>query len=149
MQATATIERRVESHNKLHTLLESRKETLLSLNQLASMRPFKVDEDVQTLLQEFCESLVDYTASAHFQLYSFIESGTERRGSIRSLAESVYPSIAGSTQAILDFNEKYDCGDTCNNLSHLDSDLSKLGEILAERISYEDQIIELLIRGRD
>ena len=149
MQAQAVIERRVESHDKLNTLLDTRKETLLFLNQLASMRPFKVDEDVQTLLQEFCESLVDYTASAHFQLYSFIESGSERRNSIKDLAESVYPSIAGSTQTILDFNEKYDCGEHCNNLANLDSDLSQLGEILAERISHEDQLIELLIRGRD
>ncbi|MDH5570239.1 MAG: sigma D regulator [Gammaproteobacteria bacterium] len=149
MHAQAVIERRVESHNKLNTLLSTRKETLLCLNQLASMRPFKADEDVQNLLQEFCESLVDYTASAHFQLYSFIESGSERRSSINDLAESVYPRIADSTQIILDFNEKYDCCDSCNNLKHLDSDLSKLGEILAERINYEDQIIELLIKGRD
>ena len=149
MQAEAVLERRVESHNKLNTLLDTRKETLLCLNQLASMRPFKVDEELQNLLQEFCESLIDYTASAHFQLYSFIEAGNERRSTIRSLADSVYPNIAGSTQAILDFNEKYDCSDTCNNLANLDGDLSTLGEILAGRISHEDQIIEHLIKGRD
>ena len=149
MQADVVTERRSDSHSKLHTLLDSRKETLSSLNQLAAMRPFNVDEDLQTLLQEFCESLVDYTASAHFQLYSYIESGNERRTTVKELADSVYPKIARSTQVILDFNEKYDCADQCNNLQHLDTDLSQLGEVLAERIQDEDRIIELLIRGRD
>ena len=105
MQAEAVMERRSDSHSKLHTLLETRKETLSMLNQLAAMRPFKVDEDLQTLLQEFCESLVDYTASAHFQLYSYIESGSERRAIVRELADQVYPKIARATQVILDFND--------------------------------------------
>ena len=48
------------------------------------------------------------------------------------------------TESILDFNEKYDC-EECENLANLltrlDTDLSKLGEILADRITLEDQII--------
>ncbi len=149
MQATAVIERREESHSKLRALLESRTETLSLLNELVAMRPFKPEHDVQELLQEYCESLVDYTASAHFQLYSFIEEGKERRASVNTLAEAVYPRIASATQHILDFNEKYDCGEQCNNLASLDQDLSRLGEILATRIQDEDQIIELLTRERD
>jgi len=149
MQATAVIERREESHSKLRALLESRTETLSLLNELVAMRPFKPGHDVQELLQEYCESLVDYTASAHFQLYSFIEEGKERRASVNKLAEAVYPRIAAATQNILDFNEKYDCGEQCNNLATLDEDLSRLGEILANRIQDEDQIIELLTQERD
>ncbi len=149
MQATAVIERREESHSKLRALLESRTETLSLLNELAAMRPFKPEPDMQVMLQEFCESLVDYTASAHFQLYSYIEEGKERRASVKELADAVYPKIASATQHILDFNEKYDCGDHCNNLGLLDEDLSRLGEILASRIQDEDQIIELFTRERD
>ncbi len=148
MQASAAVERREASHSKLRALLESRTETLSLLNELAAMRPFKPDEEVQELLQEFCESLVDYTASAHFQLYSYIEEGTERRTSVKELAEAVYPKIAEATRHILDFNEKYDCSDQCNDLANLDGDLSRLGEILAVRIQDEDQIIELLTRER-
>jgi len=149
MQATAVIERREDSHSKLRALLESRTETLSLLNELVAMRPFKPENDVQELLQEYCESLVDYTASAHFQLYSFIEEGKERRASVNDLAEAVYPRIAAATQHILDFNEKYDCTTQCNNLTSLDKDLSHLGEILANRIQDEDQIIELLTQERD
>ncbi len=149
MQATAVIERREESHSKLRALLESRTQTLSLLNELVAMRPFKPEPDVQALLQEYCESLVDYTASAHFQLYSYIEEGKERRASVRKLAEAVYPKITAATQHILDFNEKYDCVDQCNNLVSLDDDLSQMGEILASRIQDEDRIIELLTQERD
>lgn len=134
-------ERRKTVVNKFHTLLETRTETLALLNALIASRPFQPTQDVQMLLQEFCESLVDYTASAHFQLYTYIESGQERREKVRELAEEAYPRIAAVTRIILDFNEKYDCEDHCNDLSELDRDLTRLGEALAERIQDEDQII--------
>jgi regulator of sigma D len=144
----ASRERRLGSQDKLTTLMRTRKETLALLSQLAGLRPYKPDQELQLLLQEFCESLVDYTASAHFQLYRFIEEGTERRAGVRAVADKVYPRIADITQVILDFNEKYDCGDHCNNLGSLDPDLSYLAEILADRISLEDQIIEVLSASR-
>jgi regulator of sigma D len=140
----ASAERRYAAQTKHDTLLASRTTTLSLYSQLAALRPFKPDEDVQLTLQEFCEALVDYTASAHFQLYRFIDEGTERRKNVLQISEQVYPNIADTTQKILDFNEKYDCEDHCDNLSELDGDLSSLGEILADRILYEDQVIAAL-----
>lgn len=148
MELQSTIERRERSINKLNTLMETRTETLALLNQLIGMRPFDANEDIQTLLQEFCESLVDYTASAHFQLYRFIEEGRERRSEVRDLAEKIYPRIAGMTRDILDFNEKYDSEASLDDLSMLDQDLSRLGEVLADRIMEEDKIITLLLEAR-
>ena len=148
---TEQMERRGESLNKLHTLLDTRKETLSLYSQLAAMRPFQVDQDIQMTLQEFCEALVDYTASAHFQLYQYIEDGSERREGVKKAASKVYPSISSLTKLILDFNEKYDCGDNedmSNTFEHLDEDLSKLGEILADRILLEDQVISVFSGSR-
>ena len=144
----ASQERRSESHSKLHTLLETRKESLSLFNQLAEMRPFSPDRESQLMLQEFCEVIVDYTASAHFQLYRFLEDGSERRSDVSNLAANVYPQIADMTKVILAFNEKYDCSDHCNNLEDLADDLSQLGEVLADRILLEDQLITLLMSGR-
>ena len=144
----ASQERRSESHSQLHTLLETRKETLSLFNQLAEMRPFKPDRESQLMLQEFCEAIVDYTASAHFQLYRFIDEGTERRSDVVELAAKVYPQISDMTKVILAFNEKYDCSDHCNNLEELADDLSQLGEVLADRILLEDQLITLLMGSR-
>ena len=102
------IDRRAESVQKLHTLLESRADTLVLYNQLAGFRPFDAKLELRELLEEFCESLVDYTASAHFQLYRFIAEGIERRKSVKELADKVYPHISSMTQKILDFNDKYE-----------------------------------------
>ena len=132
----------VESRQKMDSLLGARKETLSLYSELASLRPFKeVEEDVTVVLQEFCETLMDYTASAHFQLYRFIEDGTERRENIRNLAEKIYPNISMTTEQFLDFNDKYEAEQKDAHFSSLDHDLSSLGEILADRIVYEDQVI--------
>ena len=135
-------ERRSESLDKLHNLLQTRVETLTLYNQVAALRPFEeAKEDLPQVLREFCETLMDYTASAHFQLYRFIEDGSERRAKVVKVAENLYPGIADSTQSILDFNDKYDADHELDHLASLDSDLSRLGEILADRIQDEDQII--------
>ena len=146
--SSASAERRYAAKTKLNSLLSSRTETLTLFNQLAGLRPYKPDDEVQMALQEFCEALVDYTASAHFQLYRFIDEGTERRAKVLEIAQQVYPNIADTTQQILDFNEKYDCEEHCNDLSELDHDMSRLGEILADRILYEDQVIAAISSGR-
>lgn len=148
MEVQEAVERRSNSIDKLQTLLQTRNETLALLNQLAAMRPFNPEEGVQGLLQEFCESLVDYTASAHFQLYRFIEDGTERRTDVKNLANQVYPRISSTTQSILDFNEKYEDENQFGDLRNLDRDLSRLGEALADRITEEDKIIEVLMQPR-
>lgn len=144
----ASRERRGGSQGKLSTLLQTRTETLTLFSQLVGIRPFNPDQELHLLLQEFCETLVDYTASAHFQLYRFLEDGSERRGNIKNIAASVYPRISDSTQLILDFNEKYESEDQCKDFSSLDDDLSRLGEALADRIQLEDQIIAALSVSR-
>lgn len=134
-------ERRTDSLQKMESLLGARKETLSLYSELAALRPFKEDDGVSVVLQEFCETLMDYTASAHFQLYRFLEDGSERRTNVRKLAEKVYPHISMTTEQFLDFNDKYDAEQKGKNFAGLDNDLSSLGEILADRILYEDQVI--------
>jgi len=134
-------EARTDSRQKMNSLLGARKETLSLYSELAALRPFQEEEDVNVVLQEFCETLMDYTASAHFQLYRFIEDGTERRANIREVAAKVYPNISMTTEQFLDFNDKYEADQKGQHFSSLDYDLSSLGEILADRILYEDQVI--------
>ena len=139
-QESMVQERRAQSLDRLRSLVRTRTETLSLFSELASKRPFKPEPVVQELLQTFCEALVDYTASAHFQLYRFIQDGSERRRDVLQAAQDVYDQIAETTGQILDFNDKYDCED----LSALAEDLSRLGEVLADRINLEDRIIGAL-----
>jgi regulator of sigma D len=134
-------ESRTNSRQKMDSLLDARKETLSLYSELAGLRPFKEADDVAVVLQEFCETLMDYTASAHFQLYRFLEDGSERRTNVRNVAEKIYPDISKTTEQFLDFNDKYDAEQKGEHFPSLDTDLSSLGEILADRILYEDQVI--------
>lgn len=142
-------ERRARSHQEIDDLVECRTGALSLYTELASRQPFKPVQDTQRLLQTFCERLIDYTASAHFQLYRHIDENRERREPIRAIADEVYPNISEITQKILDFNDKYDCEDHCGDLSHLADDLSSLGEQLADRIELEDRLIEILASPRN
>jgi regulator of sigma D len=138
-------DRRSRSREKLATLVQTRKETLSLFTELANQRPFEADEITSEALQEFCQALIDYAASAHFQLYRFISDRIERRTPVLEVADKVYPRIVRTTDLILRFNDKYEAVDLINGnneiLTLLDSDLSQLGETLAERIQLEDQVI--------
>ncbi len=141
-------ERRGASQEKLATLVQTRTETLARFSDLVSRRPFEAEPGISEALQEFCEALIDYTASAHFQLYRFLEGSVERRTPVLKLADEVYPQIARTTDAILQFNDKYEKARLEECVDLLSDDLSRLGEALADRIQLEDQMIGALTGAR-
>ena len=144
-EVNAASERRGRSREKLTTLVKTRSETLSLYSELASQRPFEADEVTNEALQEFCQALIDYAASAHFQLYRYISDKLERRTPVLDVADRIYPQIVQTTDSILRFNDKYQDVNLLNDdqelLTLLDADLSSLGETLAERIQLEDQVI--------
>lgn len=147
----ATVERRESSHRAIQKLVDHRTQMLALYGELAAHRPYTAEgknEYIVSLLQRFCQALIDYTADAHFRLYRFVDNNKERRTSVVDVAKDVYPHIENSTQTILDFNDKYDSDDNCKELSNLESDLSKLGETLADRIEHEDRLVEVLSSRR-
>ena len=137
-------ERRGAVRDKLATLVQTRTEALARFSELVSRRPFQVEPDVGDALQEFCEALIDYTASAHFQLYRFLETNIERRTPVLKVADEVYPRIVRTTDTILRFNDKYEKVRIEDCVDCLSDDLSRLGEALADRIQLEDQVITAL-----
>jgi len=148
-RSDAPPERRAQSHKDIELLVESRTGTLALYSDLAAKQPFKVEHDTQVLLQNFCESLIDYTATAHFQLYRHIDEDKERRAPVQKIAGELYPRISEITQQFLGFHDKYDCGDHCDDLGTLSDDLSKLGEQIADRIELEDKLIRVMRAPRN
>ena len=143
---TKTAERRTGSQELVKKLVAERTEMLSLYCQLAGLEPYgngkgARGKHAQELLQKFCQVLVDYIAAGHFSLYERIVNGTERRQQIASLAEKLYPRIATTTEAALDFNDRYDCGDHCEIGLSFSDELSRLGEELAARIEIEDKLI--------
>ncbi len=139
-------DRRQQSQQDINALVSSRSETLSLYAELATHRPFQENANFEEELQHFCEALIDYTANAHFQLYQHMAENKERRKPVVKVADSVYPKIAETTDRILAFNDRY--GEHLISLSKIiesvEHDLSSIGEILADRIQYEDQVIEAM-----
>ncbi len=145
----AVSERRALSHQAIDRLVEHRTKMLALYSELAVRRPFNQSSSIVELLKQFCQSLVDYSADAHFRLYRYVDNDQERRMSVSKVAKEVYPYIERSTQKILDFNDRYDSDEHCaDSLGKLENDLSLLGEILADRIELEDRLIEVLGKSR-
>lgn len=138
-------DRRKRQRERLDALVHARTQTLVEYSSLAGIRPYTSEHRTEDALRRFCQTLVDYAATAHFQLYRYIADGKERRQAVRAIAEQVYPQIASSTDAILDFNDRYDVSSLDDGrVEHLADDLSQLGEILADRIQLEDEVIAAL-----
>ena len=94
-------------------------------------------------LRNLCQILVDYVSAGHFEIYDqLIKEGREFDDE-EALQEAgrLFTIVDGTTEKLLDFNDKYLETD---DLSSLDSDLSSLGETLEIRFSAEDRMISVL-----
>lgn len=134
-------ERRQGSREVAEKLLAERQQVLVLFNQVAGVKPYSEKKPSRESLQEFCQLLVDYIAAGHFALYQRISVGDERRQRLAEVAEQVYPRIARTTQAVVDFNDKYDGARALEATDELVRDLSALGEHLAVRAELEDRLI--------
>ena len=132
-------------HRQTHTineLLTERQEVLVAMCELADLDAEQSElGSVVDTLKSFSQTLVDYTALGHFEIYERIIDGKERRESVRQVANRVYPTISSTTGRFVEFNDKYDGIDDKENLSGLHKDLSEIGEAMAERIESEDQLL--------
>lgn len=150
--SAAPNERRARTRKEIKQLIEERNSVLSQYYNLAKYTE-DPDNDLSStieLLEEFCQDLVDYMATGHFEIYRRIEDGNERRDEISTLAEKILPRINNTTQIAIAFNDLYD--DTTNiessAIDQLPNYLAKLGEELATRIDLEDQFINTLLTTR-
>ena len=134
--------RRKRQTQTINNLLQERQQVLVSMCELAELETGDIPPDtVIHNLRSFNQRLVDYTALGHFEIYERIIAGKERRGNIKRVADRVYPLISDTTQMIVEFNDKYDGVDEPESLTDLYSDLSSIGEAMAERIESEDMLL--------
>jgi len=142
-------ERRARTRKEIKQLIEDRNSVLSQYYNLAKhTEDPEIDlNNTAEMLEEFCQELVDYMATGHFEIYRRIEDGSERRDEITKLAEKIMPRINNTTQVAIAFNDLYDDTSNINDdaLVQLPNYLAKLGEELATRIDLEDQFINILL----
>ena len=127
--------------------LEERRELLVKYCDLIEIHGFdSANRTHGDKLQSFCEVMVDYVSVGHFEVYeqlakeakAFSDSEGLKTGA--DLVEKIQPS----TEAVLDFNDKYLETDDLDTLA---VDLSVIGEALEQRFESEDKMIEVLHNG--
>lgn len=145
MADTITKDRRVQSRHIIESLIDSRTETLAQYKQIMNYQPFEMSSTLQEELEDFCESMVDYTAQAHFHLYNYLDEKKERRAGVLNIADSVYPMLVENTQKLLDFHDCYSSDAQKMECEKLEQGLNDVGELLAERINLEDEVFNALL----
>lgn len=149
MATTAPNERRARTRKEIKQLIEYRNKVLSQYYQLAQLSKdhSKDASQVLELVEEFCQELVDYLATGHFEIYRRIEEGNERRDDINKLAARIMPRINDTTEVAVAFNDLYDSTSNINTdaVEQLPNYLTKLGQELATRIDLEDQFINILL----
>lgn len=123
-------------------LLE-RQECIVTLHHLCSYRPFTPAKTVCILpiLNEFCELLMDYVSRGHFEIYEKLQLAiSQQEANLKRVPADWLTSLLSTTGTCLDFNDKYEL---TSHLGQLEADLSNLALQLAQRLDFEDKIIEL------
>ena len=143
-------DRRTRTQKEIKQLLDERNSVLAQYCTLTHHVDGQHHRDVETLrelLQDFCQDMVDYIATGHFEIYRRIEDGAERRHELLDLSEEIFHKIINTTKVAINFNDLYDLSNEFNPeiLKNFPSLLSELGENLAVRIELEDKFINTLL----
>ncbi|MFS1437159.1 sigma D regulator [Shewanella sp. 10N.286.48.A6] len=128
--------------------LQHRRALLIQYFKIAGLAPYSVPAkslpELDTVKQ-FCAQLVDYVSEGHFEVYDQLVNECEKSGEqSKARAQLLLPQISESTDAALDFNDKYTEADSDSMLLELDSDLSNLAQEMEARFALEDELLEQL-----
>ncbi len=131
------------AHTVVQPLLQSRLESLSRYNDVMELQPFEENDILQEVLEDFCESVVDYTARAHFKLYKYLDYNKVSYA-VSAISLKIYPLLIDNTQQILDFHDEYSSDNIHFDCRKLETCLSQMGELLADRILLEDRLIDAI-----
>lgn len=143
-------DRRTRTQKEIEQLIAERNSVVSQYYNLTTHVDDKENgnlESLQELLQDFCEDMIDYVATGHFEIYRRIEEGVERRHEILDLSDDAFHKIINTTKVAINFNDLYDLSNDFNPeiLNNFPNQLSELGENLAVRIELEDKFINTLL----
>jgi len=118
------------------------------ISRFVALPTLKVNGELKAETEAFCDLLMDYLSSGHFEVYEqLLREGSEFDDGSLEKAQQLFPRIQDSTDYALDFNDKgfADLEDpTVHQVREFADQLSRLGEMLEERFELEDEMIEVL-----
>ncbi|MDF1643958.1 MAG: Rsd/AlgQ family anti-sigma factor [Pseudomonadales bacterium] len=141
----ATNSKKGESSSLIERWLNERQELILLYVAIDGLRQFTPKgTPIGVKVQAFCQVLMDYVSAGHFEVYDrLISEAKDSDLNTNQVLLRLLSGIQKSTDMAVTFNEIYDSSDHCEEeLVSLPEDLSKLGELLAERFDLEDQLLD-------
>jgi regulator of sigma D len=128
--------------------LEARQECVILYCQLAGLPPYQQETrslPEQDNITKFCQILLDYASTGHFEVYEQIIAQCKVDGEENlKIAQELYSRITKTTDTALNFNDKYAENASDKALLDFDKDLSKLGQVMEDRFEREDQLLEVV-----
>ncbi len=146
MQVEDFSKRRTKTLSMIEELLKERQHMWSLYCQFALKDENTEELPVEPEVRSFCQVLIEYISIGHFGIYQRIAEGNERRQNVLKVAQDVYPKLVELTDHAVAFNDKYENLRDEAMKRELTTDLSALGESLANRIELEDQLIESLMK---
>lgn len=124
--------------------LRDRKQLLVAYYNLVGIKPGKETHSVldEEALDDFCQNLVDYLSSGHFNIYERIMLEMEAKAA----ADPAWAQLEANTEQIMAYYDTH----LENAIDHDDylefqQALSEIGETLASRFTLEDRLIVLTL----
>ena len=133
------------NHRLVDELREERHQVWSLYCKVAEQKPFRRKSQTLNLLNQFSQILIDYISLGHFGIYEHLLS-EQSKAYLVATAEQIYPEFSAITEAAVQFNDKYDENNPDLSMESLESDLSQLGEKLAQRIDLEDMLCKLVLQ---
>lgn len=128
--------------------LEERQALVVLYCELAGLPPYQQvvrSLPAQEKITNFCQILLDYASTGHFEVYEQIISQCKLDGENNlKIAQELYSRITTTTDNALNFNDKYAEAASDQALLDFDRDLSELGQIMESRFEREDQLLEVV-----
>jgi regulator of sigma D len=131
-------------HKLIDRWLAERKQLVQQYTELCETA--EANKTTATLLESFCDILVDYVSAGHFEVYEQLIREAEEfqdQGGL-DLARQLYPRIETITQSAVQFNDQYGRAGPDGDSELMHGRLLQLGGLLHERFELEDCLIEVL-----
>ncbi len=132
----------------INDMIKSRQELLVLYMKVLSTSVLEGDKSTYNRklnyndITDFCDKLVDYLSTGHFDLYPrILHLMEEISGRSLSIARRVLPKIENTTEYLMRFNDVYSQDLNENKLMSIHRDLVEVGKCLEIRFKNEDRLI--------
>jgi len=130
--------------------LDKRQKLLILYCSLNGVDRLNIDDrPINEKMLDLCQLLVDYVSEGHFEIYERLQNAVLMEDNSETDIDDgskLLNKIQITTDICLDFNDDFD---KFSDIPSLQKAVSKLGEILEDRFSFEDKLIQRLYKYKD